>query len=207
MSDLLSRAADSFPEALFIQDGERTLTFREAERAVGARGHRPSKVTPRLDADSILDVLAAIRSGGAVLMGPKWSAAMVRDRMKALPADRLAGTVIFTSGSSGPPKAVCLLESNWEAAGTNSSAFFGFGPGDLWLLCLPLHHVSGLSIVFRALCTGGAVLISPDLRHLSQADFASLVPTQLNRLFTHPGKARALVIGGGAISAALADRV
>jgi O-succinylbenzoic acid--CoA ligase len=206
MSDLLSRAADSFPDALFIQDGQRTLTFGEAERTVVARGHRPSIVTPTLDADSILDVLAAMRSGGAVLMGPKWSAAMIRDRMKGLPADRLVGTVIFTSGSSGPPKAACLLESNWEAAGTNSSAFFGFGPGDFWLLCLPLHHVSGLSIVFRALCTGGAVLISPDLRHLSQADFASLVPTQLSRL-THPGKARALVIGGGALSAALSDRV
>ena len=50
------------------------------------------------------------------------------------------------------------------------------------------------------------MLISPDLRDLSQADFASLVPTQLSRL-THPGKARTLVIGGGALPAALADRV
>ncbi|HEX2421168.1 MAG TPA: AMP-binding protein, partial [Acidimicrobiia bacterium] len=173
---------------------------------VAARGSRPAIVTPTLDADSILDILAAMRAGGAVLMGPKWPAAVVRDRSKALPRERLAGTVIFTSGSSGPPKGVHLLESNWEAAGTNSSAFFGFGPGKLWLLCLPLHHVSGLSIVFRALCSGGAVLISPDLRGLARADLVSLVPTQLSRL-SDPGKAQALVIGGGALPAALADRV
>ncbi|MGH8957929.1 MAG: AMP-binding protein [Acidimicrobiia bacterium] len=206
MSDLLSRAAESFSDALFIQEGNRRLTFAEAEKAVVARGEKPQVVTPILDTDSILDVLAAMRSGGVVLVGPKWPKALVRDRLDSLPRDRLAGTMMFTSGSSGPAKGVLLLESNWEAAGTNSSAFFGFGRGDLWLLSLPLHHVSGLSIVFRALCSGGAVLISPDLGLLSAADFASVVPTQLSRL-TDPGKVRTLVVGGGGLSAGLTDRV
>ena len=206
MSDLLSRAAESFGGALFIQDGERRVTFAEAEDSVRARGELSPVVTPALAADSILDVLAAIRTGGAVLIGPKWPQRLVADRLATLPAARLPGTVIFTSGSSGVAKAVHLLESNWMAAGANSSAFFGFGGGDSWLLSLPLHHVGGLSIVFRALCTGGTVLISADLARLDQAAFASLVPTQLSRL-SNPGNVRALIVGGGSIPADLADRV
>ena len=206
MSDLLSRASESFGQALFIQDRERSLTFAEAEKLVRARGEDSPVVTPGLDADSIVDVLAAMRFGGAVLLGPRWPPALVANRLASLPASRLEGTVIFTSGSSGAAKAVRLLESNWEAAGTNSSAFFGFGEGACWLLSLPLHHVSGLSIVFRALCSGGTVLISSDLEPLDRVDFASLVPTQLSRL-THPGKVRALVIGGGMIPTDLMERV
>ena len=206
MSDLLSRAAESFGQAVFIEDGDRRVTFAEAEEAVRARGERSPLVAPALDADSILNVLAAVRTGGAVLVGPKWPQRLVTDRLATLPADRLAGTVIFTSGSSGAAKAVHLLESNWIAAGTNSSAFFGFGVGDSWLLSLPLHHVGGLSIVFRALSTGGTVLISAELTLLDQADFASLVPTQLSRL-TDPGSVRALIVGGGAIPADVAARV
>lgn len=206
MSDLLSRAAELFGQALFIRDGEKRLTFAEAEDSVRSRGERTPVVTPELNTDSILNVLAAMRTGGAVLIGPKWPQRLVTDRLATLPADRLAGTVIFTSGSSGVAKAVHLLESNWEAAGTNSSAFFGFGAGDSWLMSLPLHHVGGLSIVFRALCSGGSVLISPELTRLDQVDFASLVPTQLSRL-ANPGNVRALVIGGGSIPADLADRV
>jgi O-succinylbenzoic acid--CoA ligase len=205
MSDLLSRAAESFGRKLFIHDGERRVTFAEAEAAVRARGERSPVVTPALDADSILDVLAAMRSGGAVLVGSKWPRALVAERLATLPADRLTGTVIFTSGSSGAAKAVHLPESNWEAAGTTSSAFFGFGVGDSWLLALPLHHVGGLSIVFRALCSGGTVVTSREMTELDQADFASLVPTQLSRL-TDPGKVRALVIGGGSIPAEVAQR-
>jgi O-succinylbenzoic acid--CoA ligase len=205
MSDLLSRAAESFGLAPFIHDGDRTLTFAEAEESVRARGERTPVVAPALDADSILEVLAAMRTGGAVLVGPKWPQSLISDRLSALPADRLTGTVVFTSGSSGAAKAVHLLESNWEAAGTTSSAFFGFGVGQCWLLALPLHHVGGLSIVFRALCSGGTVLISPDMTGLERADFASLVPTQMSRL-ANPGGVRALVIGGGPIPADLADR-
>ena len=206
MSDLLSRAAESFGQALFLRDGKRSLTYAEAEVEVRARGARSPVVTPTLDADSILDVLAAMRAGGVVLVGPKWPHGLVNDRLALLPIERLTGTVIFTSGSSGAAKAVHLLESNWEAAGSNSSAFFGFVAGDSWLLSLPLHHVGGLSIVFRALCTGGTVLISPELTLLDQADFASLVPTQLSRL-TNPGNVRALVIGGGSIPGDLEDQV
>ena len=171
------------------------MTFAEAEDSVRARGERTPVVTPALDAQSILDVLAAMRSGGAVLVGSKWPQALVIERLATLPADRLTGTVIFTSGSSGAAKAVHLPESNWEAAGTTSSAFFGFGVGASWLLALPLHHVGGLSIVFRALCSGGTVFVSSEITELDKVDFASLVPTQLSRL-TDPGKVGALVIGG-----------
>ena len=54
---------------------------------------------------------------------------------------------VLTSGSSGTPRPVGLTYGNflWSAVG---SAFnIGVEPGDRWLCCLPLSHVSGLSIV------------------------------------------------------------
>ena len=56
---------------------------------------------------------------------------------------------ILTSGTSGGPRPVGLTYGNhlWSAVG---SAFnLGVEPTDRWLCCLPLFHVSGLSIVMR----------------------------------------------------------
>src|SRR5690606_26702364 len=57
---------------------------------------------------------------------------------------------ILTSGSTGTAQAVELTYGNhlWSAVG---SAFnIGVDPTDRWLCCLPLSHVSGLSIVMRS---------------------------------------------------------
>lgn len=209
MGDLLSRAADLFPDLVFIREGGQSLTFGEAERAVRDRMPVATRVVaPRLEIPSIIEVMAAVRSGGAILVGPSRPESLTLWRLDSLRGDD-ARTVIFTSGSTGVAKAVRLTQENWEAAGTNSARFYGFGPGLTWLLALPLHHVGGLSIVFRALCSGGSVLVSPGLRLLRQVDFASLVPTQLSRAISEGGRkpqARAILIGGGPITPELASR-
>ncbi len=58
--------------------------------------------------------------------------------------------VIHTSGSAGPPKPVELTYGNqmWNAIG--SGVRIGVAPTDLWLCCLPLHHIGGLAIVMRS---------------------------------------------------------
>ena len=64
---------------------------------------------------------------------------------------------ILTGGSSGAPQAVGLTYGNhlWSAVG---SAFnIGVQPDDCWLCCLPLSHISGLSIVMRSVIYGTAV--------------------------------------------------
>ena len=84
---------------------------------------------------------------------------------------------------------------------------------DIWLICLPLFHVSGLSILARQFCAGFSVIKSSNPWEPKQfkkelkenkASLCSLVPSQLYDLVSQKIKApknlRALVIGGDSLS-------
>ena len=124
-------------------------------------------------------------------------------------------TIIFTSGSSGSPKAVLHTFANhfYSALGSNQNILFQ--PGDRWLLSLPLYHVGGLAILFRSLIGGGAVAIpapgkslNESLHHLGTTHL-SLVATQLYRLLQNDSgvkllqSLKAILLGGSAIPANL----
>ena len=119
---------------------------------------------------------------------------------------------ILTSGSSGPPRSVGLTYGNhlWSAVG---SAFnIGVEPDDRWLCCLPLSHVSGLSIVLRSVIYGTTAVLEDgfDPERVAAAlredriTVLSLVATMLLRLLdadadlTGP---RAILVGGGPVPA------
>jgi o-succinylbenzoate---CoA ligase len=117
---------------------------------------------------------------------------------------------ILTGGSSGPPRAIGLTYGNhlWSAVG---SAFnIGVQPDDRWLCCLPLSHVSGLSIVMRSVIYGTAVVLHDgfDVDRVAEtleggeASVASLVSTMLLRLLEAQvdlSGPRAILIGGGPV--------
>ncbi|HEX5712643.1 MAG TPA: AMP-binding protein, partial [Solirubrobacterales bacterium] len=66
---------------------------------------------------------------------------------------------VLTSGSTGTPRPVGLTYGNflWSAVG---SAFnIGVEPEDRGLCCLPLSHVSGLSIVMRSVIYGTTAVL------------------------------------------------
>ncbi|USD64455.1 o-succinylbenzoate--CoA ligase [Vibrio sp. SCSIO 43136] len=92
-------------------------------------------------------------------------------------------SLIFTSGSSGFPKAVAHNHANHIASAMGLLQRFKFEPHHSWLLSLPLYHVSGLSIIWRWLVAGAKlVMASGDLLiDLSRVTHASLVVTQLQR--------------------------
>src|SRR5919197_5114824 len=117
---------------------------------------------------------------------------------------------ILTGGSSGSPRAVGLTYGNhlWSAVG---SAFnIGVQPDDRWLCCLPLSHVSGLSIVMRSVIYGTAVAlhdgfdvdrVAEDLER-GEVSVVSLVSTMLVRLLEAQvdlSRARAILVGGGPV--------
>jgi O-succinylbenzoic acid--CoA ligase len=98
---------------------------------------------------------------------------------------RPSQSILFTSGSSGRPKGVRLTSSNWVAAASVSIGRLGHGPESRWLCPLPIHHVGGLSIIYRTVAAGGSVVLAPGAADLiawmGRVQFASLVPTQLFR--------------------------
>lgn len=66
---------------------------------------------------------------------------------------------VLTSGSASQPKAVVhsLASLGYNALGANEN--MPLGVEDRWLLSLPLHHVSGLGILFRTALSGGTIVI------------------------------------------------
>ena len=158
------------------------------------------------------------RTGAAEWRSPPASAPAAAPAPLGIAIHRPA-TVVFTSGSSGQAKAVVHSTASHLYNATGSAANIPLGPGDAWLVALPLSHVAGLSILFRTLSAGACALFAdsgalhdagdPAARLLPDATHVSLVETQLRRLLQIPGwealtrRLRAALIGGSALSAPL----
>ena len=134
-----------------------------------------SRVALAMDASIDYGVLlhALVRLGAvAVPLDPRLAPAELADRLSGVesalvvrdPADVLDAPevdvpldgqvdldavhcILHTSGSGGRARAVELTYGNhlWSALGSGSR--IGVDPRDLWLCCLPLHHVGGLAIL------------------------------------------------------------
>lgn len=123
-------------------------------------------------------------------------------------------TVVFTSGSTGAPKAALHTFGNHYYSALGSGANIPLGPGDRWLHSLPLYHVGGLSIVFRCLLAGATIALPGPGASLgeaiirSSATHVSLVATQLTRLLSEDAPletVRAILLGGGPVPETLVD--
>ncbi len=120
-------------------------------------------------------------------------------------------TIIFTSGSSGYPKAAVhsLANHYFNAVGSNEN--IPVAPGNRWLLSLPLYHVGGLAIMFRTAVAGASIVIPDPKDDMADmiANFdithVSMVSTQLYRLLlqhdsvSRLANVKAILMGGSAI--------
>ena len=130
-----------------------------------------------------------------------------------VPTERPA-TVVFTSGSTGVPKAALHTFGNHHYSALGSGANIPLGPRDRWLHSLPIYHVGGLSVVFRCLLAGAAMVLPEPGSTLSEAidrggaTHVSLVATQLRRLLAEDaplGTLGAILLGGGPVPETLVD--
>ncbi len=151
---------------------------------------------------------------GAVIGTPA-SEARLRDRHDlGAPA-----IVVYTSGTSGAPKAVELTYGNWLWSALGSAVALGLDPGERWLCALPLSHVGGLSIVMRSAIYGTTALVRErfDTDRVVDAlmgqeapTMVSLVPTTLQRLLDaglrEPHALRWALLGGAPATTALQGR-
>ncbi len=120
--------------------------------------------------------------------------------------------IVYTSGTSGRSRGVMLTYGNhyWNAVGWAQR--LGVAEHDTWLLVMPLHHIGGLAILWRAVLFGATVVIHETFAadavctelERGRVTLLSLVPTMLRRVLREWAnrpfpRVRAVLLGGGPI--------
>ncbi len=99
--------------------------------------------------------------------------------------------IVYTSGTTGPPKGVILTMANLLWDGDAIAGWHGFGTNDRVMCVLPIHHVNGIvvTLITPLYCKGSLVLnrrFKTDRfwrrLHEERVTSASVVPTLLEFL-------------------------
>jgi acyl-CoA synthetase (AMP-forming)/AMP-acid ligase II len=130
---------------------------------------------------------------------------------------------LFTSGTTGTPKAAVLRHENVVSYILGSVEFGAAGEEEAALVAVPPYHIAGISAVLSSTYSGRRIVMLPSfepaewLRLLAREKIthAFVVPTMLVRIMDHlaqePGSApfpalRAIAYGGGKMPLAVIER-
>jgi O-succinylbenzoic acid--CoA ligase len=119
-------------------------------------------------------------------------------------------TLLFTSGTSGEPKAIVHGAVNYLESTRSSTRRLDSRRDDIWLASMPLHHIGGLSILVRSTILGTTIHLQKgfDPQRMAQALLlgsitqASVVPAMLDPLIEAlrgrilPASLRFVLVGG-----------
>ena len=98
-------------------------------------------------------------------------------------------SILFTSGTKGVPKPVCLTYDNFYKSSLKWKDKINLGSSDNYILALPLFHIGGLAIIMRSLHIGFSVDIVEDLQNKlnvnNNSSIISLVPTMLKKIINN----------------------
>ncbi len=246
----LSRAALRWPLGTALRAADAALSFADLASRGAELGKRmdaeagPLALSAATRFDLTLGIHAALQQGIAVLplhqgLPPEDAIRLMRDcgiehrfdcsrppprweipKAKATPPPHAIALLLPSSGSGGAPRVAMLSHANLAAAVLASAGRLPLQFGDLWLACLPLGHVGGLSVLLRCVQAGAGVLLHEDFdaervwRDLQQqaVTHISLVPAMLQQLLEAAGERappaclRGVLVGGAALDPSLARR-
>ncbi|MFM8437797.1 MAG: class I adenylate-forming enzyme family protein, partial [Candidatus Kapaibacterium sp.] len=131
--------------------------------------------------------------------------------------------IVYTSGTTGKPKGVVLVQRNLMADGEGIAAWHGIDPGQRMMCVLPIHHVNGTIVTLvTPFLAGSSVVV---LRRFRSETFfttirregvtvTSVVPTLLAFLLEAKSDDcdvllhgfRHIICGAGPLTCELADR-
>ena len=207
-----------------------SLSFAIALHACHRAGLLPAPIGTSLTPEerqalrlrALVDLVLTSESIESAEGKPRASTPETAASRELLPPRRLdaPAAICFTSGTGGLPRAAILTQGNFFWSSLASARNLGVRAKDLWLSCLPLHHVGGLSILTRSAYYGTGVLFHDrfDADAVNEAidkegvTLLSLVPPMLERLLEarrgrlFPTSVRAALIGGGPIPPALLEQ-
>ncbi len=137
-----------------------------------------------------------------------------RRRLETYVVPLRAHVWLATSGTSGALKLTALSKKALLASAASVNRHLQSDSKDVWCCVLPTFHVGGLGIYARALLSGARVITDawdPARFGANQEiTLASLVPAQVADLVrlrvAAPRSIRAVIVGGGALSAALYEQ-
>ncbi|MEF9996264.1 MAG: AMP-binding protein [Burkholderiaceae bacterium] len=204
----------------FCFDELAALTRERIHSIEWPAAHRPYPLTGANTLATVITLYALLERGVAALMLHPKLTELERATLLAqadaitepLPTD--AAAVLFTSGTTGRPKAAVITQANLLASARTSRANIGWQDDDCWQMCMPIARVGGLSILTRCLAARRAVAIPPAFDAATwpqtladqKVTLTSLVPTMLAKVLEHhpdwraPGTLRALLLGGTSAS-------
>lgn len=230
-ADLLATAAATWPAATALRIGADSWTYAELDYAANeVAGRVPAGERIAFRAAPTAAAVAALwgvpRGGGiAVPIDPNADAATAANRAAAFdatlgwprsdslhnefePSAERVALIVATSGSSAAPRGSLVTFGNIAAAAKASQLHLGTRQVDSWLLAMPLHHIAGLAILWRAAHDGCEVIVQDRFDPAGFAEalrdgatWASVVPTMLRRLIEaaplgSSSRVRGVLVGG-----------
>jgi len=192
-----------------IQGKDFSLSYQELDALVSKKAkelkNRHTIFIATQDLESVLLILASWRQDRiACPLSPRLPLkAREKITQRMMQVETPLATLLLTSGTTGEPKLAGHSLENHETSAEMMIEQLELGPGDSYLLNLPLCHVAGIATCVRTFLAGATLVLDEEAENITHV---SMVPTQLWRELerkTLSPKLKCLLLGGSPVAPSL----